>query len=398
MKDPAWHVAVMVETSRHYGREVTRGISAYFAQHGKWHIYQQERRNSDRMPRWFQKWRGDGVLFDTLVPSVIGRILQSGLPTVAVAELPEHALRKGESVPMFGIDPAAVANMAADFLLRLGFRHFAFCGFAGIPFSMCRERAFCCRIQKAGYACERFQLRPDVHGWDDFFLSGTATGKPDLFADFLRQLPTHTAIFACNDDVARQVVHTCRENDLKIPGDLALLGVDNDPLICEMLRPEITSIEVDAYGAGYAAARELHRILRGGTACHAQHFLPPMRIVERTSSDVMPSQDPMVQTAVRLMQQRATTGLTVKTLVNELHVSRTTLEDHFRRELHQTIHEVLMERRLNAARRLLETTTLPQTAVATQSGFLDVCHFNRCFRQHCQLTPGQYRQRHGARP
>lgn len=138
----------------------------------------------------------------------------------------------------------------------------------------------------------------------------------------------------------------------------------------------------------------MDRILSGARPVHKPYLGPPQRVANRASTDILIATDVLVQKAIRLIRQLATKGLSAKELVQQLGVSRTRMENLFRHELHQTVHEVLTKRRLAEASRMHLHTSLTQAAIAAQCGFVDNSHFSRLFHKSFGTTPGQHRPGH----
>ncbi len=381
-------VALLIESSRTYGRGVLRGIARYTHIHGPWSIFAQERELHSGIPAWIKNWRGDGIIARIENRRMARELLRLGLPVVDVLGNEKH-----EGIPGFDTDAEAVARLAADFFIKAGFPEIAFCGYRGIPFSDRREQALKARL--ATFNRQLLVCSPRLSNYPSSHIqaieeSGVAMQK--TIAGWLRQQRHPLALVACNDVRAQQVLNACREFSLKVPEQVAVMGVDNDDVLCSLSEPSLTSIQPDTERLGYEAAALLDRLMRGHRAETGIRQIPPLTMVERDSTDVIPVDDPILVRALRLIREQLTRGIGVKDVVHRAGRSRTDLEQRFRRHLKISIHGEILRQRLDRACDLLRQTDLRIDEVAGRSGCNTSAHLCRLFQRHLQTTPGHYRQ------
>ena len=199
---------------------------------------------------------------------------------------------------------------------------------------------------------------------------------------------------ACDDPRARHVVEACRRLGRRIPEDVAVLGIDNDLLMCELCNPPLSSVQHDTVEIGRCAARLLDQLMSGNENVSRWEVIPPKGIVERRSTDVMNSPHPTVTEALRFIREHAADPISVPQIARHVEVSRSTLDREFRRCLGHTTHEEIQRVRLDIAKRLLTTTDQPLRIIARQAGFRNEQYFSFVFRTAHNLTPGQYRNTH----
>lgn len=386
------HVGVLVETSRAYGRGVATGVVRY-ARERDWILYPQESGLLRGLPPWLGRDPLDGLIVDVYTRKMAAALRMLRRPIVDT-----YCEGHLKEAPLVETDPEATGRMAAEFFLQAGFTRFAFCGYPGIYFSDSRERAFAGRIRAAGFACVRYAPPSRVRHCQDLFLRerGGMEYERDL-ARWLGKLPKPIAVMACNDIRGQQVLTACRDYRIKAPDEVAVLGVDNDLLICEMSHPTLSSIVPDSEGIGRQAAELLERLMaerRGSRPAPAplRHARPPLQIVERQSTSSVPDSHPVVARAVQLIRDEACHGLTVELLCERLGFGRTHVDGLFRLRLGRTVSREIQRVRLARARRLLLDTELPLAQVARQSGFLGLPHFCRLFKRHTGCTPQQFRR------
>ena len=202
-----------------------------------------------------------------------------------------------------------------------------------------------------------------------------------ILEDWLKSLPKPLGLMACNDYCGREVLQACAEAGLRIPDDVAVVGVDNDELMCELSDPPLSSVALNVEQAGYDAARLLDSLMSGQSIPEHIVLVKPTFVVARRSSEVMAQADPCVVAALRFIKDRAAQAIGVPDVVNESRVSRRTLERHFASAIGHSILSEVIHCRLERAKRLLLETDLPVHRIAASSGFASVKTFNRAFRR-----------------
>lgn len=200
-------------------------------------------------------------------------------------------------------------------------------------------------------------------------------------------------VFVPEDTLGLQLTEVCRQMGIRVPEDLAIVGVDNDDVMCELAQPPLSSIAVPSEKVGYEAAAMLEHILSGKKQLRERVVLPPLGVVARQSSDVLGVSDGDVAAAVRFIRERASVPISVKEVVEQVAVGRRTLERRFQRVLGHGIWKEIRQAHLTRARLLLADTDLSITEVARQSGFTDLRQLCNTFRQETGLTPTEYRRR-----
>jgi LacI family transcriptional regulator len=383
-------VALLIETSRGYGRALLRGIVRYARLHGPWGFYVTPGDFEQVLPR-MKSWGGTGIIARIETPQVARAILNSGLPTIAL-DLSKEQLRPGH--PLARLDEVAsdsrgAARMAAEHLLDRGLRHFAFVGLSGRVWSDRRREGFVARIREFGF---------DVHVYEPMRTGRERAWEREQpkLSKWIRSLPRPVGLMACNDDRGREVLEACRSAGLAIPEEVAVIGVDNDDLLCELADPPLTSVALNAEAGGYRMAALLDERMRarGRAASRKPQRLvvEPLRVETRRSTDIIALDDPEVASAVRFLQDRGCGPIGVDDLVDHLAISRRSLEIRFRKMIGRTIHEELQRVRLERARRLLLETDHSIPRVAEAAGFSSPSYFVQVFRQHTGLTPARFRK------
>jgi LacI family transcriptional regulator len=380
-------VALLVETSRGYGRDLLRGVMRYSRLHGPWGFYLTPGDFVQTLPR-MRSWGGTGIIARVETPAVARAILASGLPTIALG-LSDEQLQPDSPLSRLSevvSDSRGAGRMAAEHLLERGFRHCAYVGAAGRVWTGRRQESFCTRIREAGF-------EPRVYNLPRSRRAAAWEREQPVLAGWLKALPRPVGVMACNDDRGREVLEACRDAGLRVPEEVAVVGVDNDELLCELSDPPLSSVALNAEAGGYRAAALLDRMMRGQSSAPRRLLVEPMHVVARRSTDIVALDDPEVAAALHFIQDHATEPIGVSDIVEEVVISRRALELRFRRAIGRTLHAEIRRMRLERASRLLLETDLPITRVAEASGFGRASYLTQAFRQAFGSTPARYRRR-----
>ena len=377
-------VAVLIESSRQYGRMLDLGIARFTNEAGNWLVSFHEQLDWNKLPAWVHQWAGDGILIHSHRHADIQRLAQAGIPLVSLYE----ESREGP-YSKFHQDNQAIARLAFGFFLKRGHRNIAFCGIKGLQFSKEREDFYA--AEAAAYAMQPriFNFRPhEITG--AFFEDRANLAR---FLKWIRRQPRPLAIFACNDDLASLILFICKSQTIRIPEEAALLGVDDDPLRVSLVHPYLSSIETDAIRIGYEAARHLNAMMASGDRTPCTRLFPPLGIHERESTNVYPSDDPLVKAAMELIHHEPLQTLDVSGLAQRLSVSRKTLDTHFQAALRCNVHKILLTMKLQQIRMRVEqfSPELSMPEIAHEAG-LSLTHFTRLFKQAFGLSPVEYRK------
>jgi LacI family transcriptional regulator len=376
-------VAILVETSRAYGRGALRGITRYHRERGHWSTYFQPQGLGDPPPPWLKQWRGDGIIARIDNLATARRIMKAGVPVVNLRSTLPHL-----TMPFIGADNRAIARLAADHLMGRGFRHFGLCGYR--PAYHCgfalRQACFQKEVTEAGHCFSRLHLsRGDRRplSWEK---------EQERIAQWLCSLPKPVGILATNDDGGLQVLDACRRAGLPVPGQVAVIGCENDEYACNLSIPPLSSVELDSEQAGYEAALLLDRLMRGQPPPKCLPEIKPLGIVTRRSTDVLAVADGDVAQALRFIQEHACRPITVSDVVHHVKVARTSLQIRVRDSIGRTLHEEIKRVQIERAKEFLSEAKFPIKQVAQAAGFKNVQYFTRAFRRATGQTPGQYRE------
>ena len=382
-------VALLVETSGGYGRQVLAGVAHYSRLNGPWSFYVLPRGHEQSLPD-MQHWRGTGIIARIESKTVADAIAEAGVPTIGLDVAPEilRALRRKLSVSEMHPDPKATARLALEHLIERGFRSFAFVGVQDQIWSQEREDAFVQAVAgQPGLTCAKFNLREGTrarrYGLDQQNLTG-----------WLKKLPRPIGLMTCNDDCGREVLDAARLAELAVPDEMAVIGVDNDEVLCDLCNPPLSSVMPNARRAGYEAAALLDRMMAGESVPAQTILVEPLGVATRHSTDVVAISDPKVSAAVRFIRDHANDRIDVSDVLKAVPMSRTLLERAFKQHLGRTPHEQITHVKIDRVKLLLTTTDLSLALIAERTGFDHVEYVSVSFKRVVGCTPSEYRAQH----
>ncbi|NQV25270.1 MAG: DNA-binding transcriptional regulator [Rhodopirellula sp.] len=379
-------VALLIETSNAYARGLLEGIIDYIRHHERWSVVVPEQERGASPPGWLAGWKGDGIIARIETDEIATAMRRTKRPVVDVS-----AARHLPGIPWVETDDEAITKMAVEHLVERGFRHLAFCGDAGFNWSIWRQQHFERLVREAGCECHLHQSIPrsdPKYSWN--------REKRGL-ANWLKQLPRPIGIMACYDIKAQQLLDVCRELNIAVPEEVAVLGVDNDRLLCDLADPPLTSVICNSHRTGYEAASLLDRMMSGENVGAESVLVKPLGIETRQSTDILAIDDPDVAAAVRFIRENASNGINISDVLREVPLSRRVLEKRFHRILGRTPHEEITRLRIDRVKRLLTETSLPLTEIARRTGYRHDEYLSVAFKKLVGMPPSSYRkaeQRH----
>ena len=382
MQSRSHKVALIVETSKSYGRGILRGINRYVKENEQWSIYLEPRAGEGYPPTWLRRWKGDGVIARLSDPKVAQTVLRAELPTINLGSPFPNV-----TFPCIESNPRSIAQIVARHFLERGFRNFGFCGDKLASDDWCARvvghfRSVLHQAGHNGYGVVERWIRTLPRYWDK---EQVELGR------WIARLPQPIGIFAINDSIGMRVLEACHQIGAAVPDQVAVLGLENDELVCSMATPPLSSVSTNAEMIGYRAAELLNRVMHGATPPNKTVTVEPIRVVTRQSTDVQGHVDEVVSKAVRFIRNWAAEGINVDDVLREVNVSRSSLDRRFKAALVRTPHEEIVRAQLNVAMQLLVETKLNLTQIAVKSGFRHAAYMGAVFRRELKMTAGQYR-------
>jgi LacI family transcriptional regulator len=378
-------VALLVETSRGFGREFLLGMARYSRLHGPWSFHITPGDYKQVVPK-MKQWGGAGIIARITDHRTAEAVINANLPTIAIG-LTDEQMSPGNPLSKFSevsSDPNEVSRLAAEHLLERKLSRFAYVGADDRGWSSRREKTFRICLEKLGY-------EPFVYAGPKLRKDRVWEREQAFLAKWIAALPSPIGVFACDDDRGREVLEACKLARLNVPQDVAVVGVDNDEVFCELADPPLSSIALNAETAGYRAAALLDEMMQGRTRKRQHIVVDAVGVITRRSTDIVAVDDDDIVRALQFIRRQHGRDISVDRVAEEVSLSRRTLEKRFRQAIGRTILEEVQLTRLERAKRLLLETTYPISKVAEIAGFGSTGYFIQFFQKHVGKTPRKFR-------
>jgi len=335
--------------------------------------------------KWMKDLDADGIIAPLWDDAIIKMIDNLGLPAV-ICGIEKPSLNACRVVT----DDIAVGRTAAEYFLERGFRRFAYCGFNDAIWSQRRGESFSRSVTEVGFKAYFYQRHRAKR-------RRSSEGEQTIIAEWLRSLPRPIALMACNDDRGQDVLAACRIAGLEVPREVAILGVDDDELVCDLSYPQLSSIAVNTERAGYEAARVLDKLMSGLQIEETEKVVPiyPLHVVTRQSTDIMAIEDQQVAEAVYFIQKHSKRVIQVSDVAEAVGLSRRALQQLFRKVLTHSVHDEIKYARVNQMASLLTSTNLSMSQIARFLGYPNASNISRYFKQRKGISPMEYRKKFG---
>ncbi len=334
-------------------------------------------------------WQGDGIISQLYHNTNLYRfVAKQQCPVVNIGDV------RIPGAPTVRTDHSGIAQVAAEHFITQGFRHAAFCSRSNRKFTSTRLRGLSLKkeIEKAG---GRF------HGiyWKGSYNYGDRNYNKSQFLDWLgdhiSQLPKPLAILAEHDEVGIEVMQACIKRGIRIPEEVAILGINNDTLRCDFAPIPLSSIDSNQEMEGYEAAAQLDRLMNGEAAPDEPILVQPKSVMKRQSTDMLTIQHPHVRTILKYIWQNYSRMINAKSVASIVPMSYRCLHDAFRKHVGHTIAEEITRKRMEKAKHLLIEQNKKMYEIASECGFTSDTRFGIVFKKQTGMTPAQYRQANG---
>ncbi|MBK5074139.1 XylR family transcriptional regulator [Budviciaceae bacterium CWB-B4] len=388
MFEKRFRITLLFNANKVYDRQIIEGVGEYLqASQCDWDIFIEEdfRCRIDSV----KDWLGDGVIADFDDPEIELALSQANIPVVGVGGS-YHRPEDYPPVHYIATDNHALVSTAFMHLKEKGLNHFAF---YGLPhhishrWAMEREHAFRQLVTEGNYRHSIFQgMETAPENWKH---------AQNRLADWLQNLPAHTGIIAVTDARARHLLQVCEHLDIAVPEKMCVIGIDNEELTRYLSRVALSSVAQGSRQMGYQAAKLLHKLLKQGDFPVQRILVPPVKVVERRSTDYRSLHDPAVIQAMHFIRYHACKGIKVEQVLDAVGISRSNLEKRFRDETGNTIHGLIHQEKLNRASEFLAASTLSINEISQMCGYPSLQYFYSVFKKEYGITPKEYRDKFG---
>ncbi len=350
--------------------------------HDEWSVFLEQRDLWKKPPAWLKDWRGDGIISRVTTQKLLEAIARTKVPLVEVTD------RRGDSeLPQVRSDDVRIGEIGAEHLIERGFVRFGFCGFKGEAWSQRREEGFANHLREQSFVeCDSYNSTwhgPSARTWE---------AEQESIVAWLKTMKPPFAVMTCNDVRGQHIIDACSTLGLAVPEQVAVVGVDNDDLLCRVCSPPLSSVVPNAEMVGFKAAETLALLMDGKEVSQQNQLVPPVGVATRQSTDVVAIDDRSVAAALHYIRANACRGLSVAEVVRNSQVSRSTLERQLRKYLGRTPQEEIRNVQIKRAQELILSTDLPAEQIAALCGFDYPEYFYVVFKRIVGMTTSQFRQ------
>jgi LacI family transcriptional regulator len=388
MKMPTTHrIALLFNGGKIYDREIIAGIGAYLGStRVSWDLFLEEDFVC-RLPG-IERWQGDGIIADFDDPAVCAALAKSRLPVVAVGGSYEDEADYPADTPYVATDNFKLIKLAYEHLIEAGLTRFACFSLPEADvnrWAQQREKAF--RRLMARDHLEPLVFRgqsTSAPSWDEAVQQQVA---------WLHSLPKPIGVIAVSDARARQLLQACMSAGIAVPEQVAVIGIDNDPMARLLTRIPLSSVIQGTQEMGRTAAHLLHQMLGGAPLAGTRILVPPAGINVLDSSRHQPLCHPHVMQARHFIRQYACQGIKTEQVADYVGISRSSLEAHFRQEAGRSVHDEILRFKLDAATAILRAGPCNIADIAQRCGFTSVQYLHAVFKRELGCTPREYQEK-----
>jgi len=375
----------MTDFTEAFPHKLLRGILGYARTHQQWVVCRmppsfKKQHGLEGVLLWALKWKADVIIAQFENTDNVDIFTEKGIIPIA-----QDYVRPFKNISNITSDYIRTGAIAAEFFLNNGFRHFAFYGYKDVVWSDERCNGYRSEIIKAG-------LGHNFYGYHKQNLEDLWFYDSEPVVEWLQSLPKPVAVFACDDNQGNKLAEICKMNGFRVPEDISILGVDNDETMCSMTDPPLSSVRLDIEKAGYQVAEMVESIMKDRSLRPYDIFIPPVKVVERSSTSLLVTEDNVVLDALKYIHQNVQKSITVSDILKKVPLSRRLLEIRFRNVTGKSIHKYIIDLRVDRfSRQILESD---RQIGEIASSFYDVDYNNLCrsFRQKFGVSPKEYRR------
>ena len=340
---------LLTDFTEAFAHNLLRGILEYSKEREPWVVCRMppSYKQSHGIPgvlKWAKKWQADAIIAQFDDDDEVELFRKNGIIALA-----QDFKSRFSVIPNITSEYKLTGQMAADFFLQKGFRNFAFYGYEN---------------------------------------------ESEPLASWIKSLPHPLALMACDDTQGNKIMEVCRVLGIKIPEEIAVLGVDNDEIICSLSDPPLSSVNLNIVKGGYEAAQLIERLMRDKEVSCEDVVIHPTTITNRLSTDIYSTGDPYILVALKYIHQNLATKITVEDVVRQVPLSRRLLEIHFKQVTGSSIYQYIFNLRMERFSQLLLESSEPIADIAMSVGLSDYKNLARQFKLWKKYTPAEYRKIH----
>lgn len=376
---------LLTDFTESFSYNLLKGILAYSKSHGPWVICRmppsyKQTYGIEGVLQWAKTWEADAIIGRFNNDDKVELFRENGIIAIA-----QDYKSRFTSIPNITGNYYKTGKMAAEFFISKGFQHFAFYGYQDTVWSQERHDGFYQCIEKYGFGKSFYSYQKQ--SLDDLWFY---EAMPLL--NWLKSLPRSTALMACDDNQGNRIIEICQVNHIRVPEDIAILGVDNDEVICNLSIPSLSSINLNIVRGGFEAAQLIDQLLNDEQSTYRDVVIQPINIINRLSTDFYSTTDPHIHSALMYIHHNLANEITVSDIVKQVPLSRRLLEIRFKAVTQQSVYKYIFNLRMERFAQLLLVSDAPIADVAEQVGISDVKNLSRQFKALKHRSPTEYRK------
>lgn len=381
-------ILVLIDSSTGFSRRFLNGLIRYANENGPWIFY--------RLPSYYKTLYGETGIVKRIkewkIDAVIAQWEYEGVDFLGQLDIPVflqgYKNASGRFSKISG-NYIGAGVMGAQFFAKRRFKNFAFYGHKDFFWSKARADGYRQEVKRVGGNYYYFETR----ALDDMQWS-----KSHIDLDnWLSSLPKPVALLACDDYFALQVSEMCKVNNIDIPGEISLLGIDNDELICNLSHPSISSIVTDDENGGYGTGKMLHKLITNKANAPFDIVIEPIRIELRQSTEKYNIASDYIKKVINYIEENITSNISVEELTGTVPLSRRNLEKKFKEATGISVYQFILDKKMEYISNALLTTDKGLLDIAIEVGFNDVRNAYRIFKKNTGYTPMNFRKRFSQR-
>ncbi len=380
-------IILLADYSEEYFKSLLKGINEYSRKHGPWifcrmPLFYRETIGIQGILDWALEWKANGIIGTFYNDQDLDKFTKANIPVIA-----QDFKERFQNIPNITGGYREAGVMGAEYFLRKGFANFAFYGFKDIVWSRERAEGFEATIRESGYEVHYFEHRKSRSRELWYY-------KPSSLSRWLKSLPKPIALMTCDDNQGQHITEACKHVGFRIPEEVAVLGVDNDEMVCDLSDPPLSSISLNTVKGGYEAAKLMDHMIRNGTQDQQNIIVNPTQVVTRQSTDIYATNDLYISSALKFIHQNVDTNLKVNDVVRQVPLSRRSLEKRFQNITGYPVYEYIFNLRIEKFTQKLLDTDMTIFEIALDLGLNDSKNIARQFKQVKGCTPVEYRKKY----
>jgi LacI family transcriptional regulator len=378
-------VIFLTDLTEEYAKNLLKGIVRYSKEHEPWVLckmpfsYRVEH-EVEGVLKWAKEWKADGIIAQFYNTDQVSIFRKNGIAAIA-----QDFKSRFTEIPNITGAHRMTGRMGADYFIQKGFKNFAFYGFKDIVWSHERCEGF---VEEIG----KYHLDKNFYEYQNTDFKELWYYEPAPLVTWLKRLPKPVALMACDDNQGHHIAEVCRQCGIKIPEEIALLGVDNDEAVCTLSDPPLSSINQAVEKGGYETARLMDKMIKNPNGCYDDVVVYPTHVITRQSTDIYATNDKHISTVLQYIHRNTDKKLRIDEITKMVPLSRRLLENRFKQEIGLPVYTYIMNLRIERFVHHLLESDAPIVEISENAGFPDYKNVARQFKRIKGCTPSEYRK------